>query len=68
MPGTWLDVLERLRERPNLPLLIVTSDFADDRFWAEALNLGAWDVVAKPFIQREITRSIELAWTHCRFQ
>ena len=65
MPGTWLDVLEGLRERPNFPLLIVTSRLADDRFWAEALNLGAWDVVAKPFIQREIARSIELAWTHC---
>jgi hypothetical protein len=40
LPGTWLDVLQRLQERPSPPLLIVTSRLADDRFWAEALNLG----------------------------
>jgi DNA-binding response OmpR family regulator len=67
LPGTWLDVLQRLRERPNPPLLIVTSRLADDRLWAEALNLGAWDVVAKPFTAREIARSIEQAWSHWNF-
>ncbi len=57
-PGTWLDLLEPLRERPNPPLLIVISRLADDRLWAEALNLGAWDVVGKPFSASEIARSI----------
>jgi DNA-binding response OmpR family regulator len=68
LPGTWLDVLQRLHERPSPPLLIVTSRLADDRFWAEALNLGAWDVVVKPFIAVEIARSIEQAWSHRDFK
>src|ERR1035438_1425415 len=49
LPGTYSDVLEHLRSLPRSPSLIVTSRLADDQLWAEALNLGAWDVLAKPF-------------------
>ena len=35
--------------RFHLPLVIVASHLADDQLWAEALNLGAHDVLAKPF-------------------
>jgi DNA-binding response OmpR family regulator len=63
-PGTWVDMLERLRSLPEAPPLIVTSRFADEQLWAEALNLGAYDVLAKPFDQRELVRSISLAWLH----
>jgi DNA-binding response OmpR family regulator len=42
--------------------LIVTSDLADDRLWAEALNLGAYDVLAKPFRAAEVFRTVSLAW------
>ena len=31
------------------PCLIVTSRLADDRQWAELLNAGAFDLLAKPF-------------------
>jgi len=44
--------------------LIVASRLADDRLWAEALNLGAWDVLAKPFDRREVFRSVKSAWQH----
>ena len=63
-PGTWIDMLEELRVLPNAPPLIVTSRLADDRLWAEALNLGAYDVLAKPFELRELVRSVNLAWLH----
>jgi DNA-binding response OmpR family regulator len=33
-----------------------------DRLWAEALNLGAWDVLAKPFDPTEVIRSVKSAW------
>jgi DNA-binding response OmpR family regulator len=39
----------------------VTSRHADDRLWAEALNLGAWDVLAKPFDPGEVVRVVNLA-------
>jgi DNA-binding response OmpR family regulator len=44
------------------PLLIVTSRLADDRLWTEALNLGAYDVIAKPFDRKEVDRILNLAW------
>ena len=62
--GTWIDLLEHINDLPNVPSLIVTSRLADDRLWSEALNLGAWDVLAKPFDRREVVRSVKLAWSH----
>jgi len=61
-PGTWKEVLEELRTLPDPPFLIVTSRLADERLWAEALNLGAYDVLAKPFDGREVTRIVSMAW------
>jgi len=61
-PGTWKEVLEELRTLPDPPFLIVTSKFADERLWAEALNLGAWDVLAQPFDNMEVTRIVNMAW------
>jgi DNA-binding response OmpR family regulator len=61
-PGTWKEVLEQLRTLPDPPFLIVTSKFADDRLWAEALNLGAYDVLAQPFDGMEVTRIVSIAW------
>jgi len=57
-PGTWREMLERIQLLPEPPLLIVTSRLADERLWAEALNLGAYDVLAKPFDATEVTRVI----------
>jgi FixJ family two-component response regulator len=56
--------MEHVNAMPNAPSLIVTSRLADDRLWAEALNLGAWDVLAKPFHVTEVIRSIRSAWQH----
>jgi DNA-binding NtrC family response regulator len=64
MPGRWTDVLEAIHNRPHPPSLIVASRLADERLWGEALNLGAWDVLAKPFDQREVVRSVKAAWQH----
>ena len=47
--GSWRDVLERVDSSPEMPFLIVTSRLADEWLWAEVLNLGGYDVLAKPF-------------------
>src|SRR4051794_3813856 len=47
--GSWRDVLERVDSSPERPFLIVTSRLADEWLWAEVLNLGGYDVLAKPF-------------------
>lgn len=61
-PGSWKDVLEQVTILPDPPSLIVTSQLADERLWAEALNLGAFDVLAKPFDSDEAMRVIGAAW------
>jgi len=62
--GTWREMLYHLSLLPNPPLLIVTSRLADERLWAEALNLGAWDVLAKPFEADEVIRIVSIACQH----
>ena len=64
LPGAWTDLLEHLKHLPHPPALIVTSTHADEQLWAQALNLGAWDVLAKPFDRTEVLRTIGLAWHH----
>lgn len=63
-PETWRDVFEGIALAVDPPLLIVTSRLADEHLWAEALNLGAYDVLAKPFDAMELTRSLTSAWLH----
>lgn len=63
-PGTWISVLDHIKTLPTAPSLIVASRLADDRLWAEALSLGAWDVLAKPFNRLEVIRSVKSAWQH----
>ena len=46
---SWKDFLEQLSQHPNSPTLVVASDKADGRLSAEVLNLGGYDVLAKPF-------------------
>jgi len=64
--GTWRDMLEASRSLSSPPLLIVTSRLADNYLWAEALNLGAYDVLAKPFDEHEVVRIVSLAVMHWR--
>src|ERR1035438_8636685 len=54
--GRWLDVLHLVRECPRETAVIVTDPQADARFWAEALNLGAYDLLAQPFYEPEVRR------------
>lgn len=67
-PGTWRDLVELADFLPAPPLVIVTSRVADERLWAEVLNLGAYDVLAKPFDCIEVTRVLSMAWIHWREQ
>ena len=61
-PHSWIDILDVIHYMRDAPALIVTSRLADERFWAEVLTLGAYDVLAKPFDRDEVLRSVSLAW------
>ncbi len=66
--GTWLDVLDLTRRLAPHSELIVTDRDADARFWAEALNLGAYDLIAQPFATSEVQRILSNACAHASAQ
>jgi DNA-binding NtrC family response regulator len=59
--GAWTDVLELTDHLPVPSALIVTDQLADERFWAEVLNRGAYDLLAQPFDETEVQRILEHA-------
>ena len=61
-PYSWKDVLTELASMTNPPRLIVAADNADAQLWGEVLNLGAYDVLPKPFESAELFASVSSAW------
>lgn len=59
--GQWPEVLSLAREAPRKSEVIVTNPHADTRFWAEVLNLGAYDLLAQPFYEPEVRRILHNA-------
>jgi DNA-binding response OmpR family regulator len=64
--GGWKDLLAALPDGANAPVLIVSSHSADDYLWAEVLNLGGGDVLAKPFEAKEVVWAVSMAWNDWR--
>jgi CheY-like chemotaxis protein len=62
--GSWKDLLNQLSTGVEAPPLVVTSRLADDYLWSEVLNLGGWDVLAKPFRQQEVLYVLDSARNH----
>jgi DNA-binding response OmpR family regulator len=60
--GDWRSVLEAIQELPDPPLFIVTHRSGDNHLGAEALNLGAFDVLAEPFQAPEVVHVLHSAW------
>ena len=54
--GAWRDILAL--GRAVEAEVIVTDAWADARFWAEAINLGAYDMLAQPFHATEVKRVV----------
>jgi DNA-binding response OmpR family regulator len=66
--GSWKLLLDRVRRLTQPPLLIVASRLADERLWAEVLNLGGHDVLATPFDADEVYRVVSCAVDSWHFQ
>jgi DNA-binding response OmpR family regulator len=59
--GGWRAMLGDLLDRSEPPVLVVTTRLADESFWAEVLNMGAYDVLAEPLDNEEVTRVVSAA-------
>lgn len=66
--GSWMELLEHLHSVSAPSLLIVVSRCADEQLWAQTLNLGGYDVLAKPFDECEVNRTLDLACMRYRRQ
>jgi DNA-binding NtrC family response regulator len=62
--GDWKDMLSTARTLSDGCSVIVMSECADERLWAEVLNIGAYDVLAKPLLATEVFASVGQAWRH----
>jgi len=56
--GDWKGLWNELGKNPCPPKFIVASRLADERLWAELLNLGGYDLLTKPFRPEEVIRTI----------
>ena len=64
--GDWKSVLAELDSMPDHPSFIVSSRLADERLWAEVLNLGAFDLLlGSPFVPEEVLRVTQSASLAC---
>jgi|SRR5579872_5982709 len=60
--ASWKDLLRKTRDLGQAPLLVVVSRLADEYLWAEVLNLGGHDVLAKPLCESETQRVVRHAF------
>lgn len=60
--GDWRDALRAFDGVARPPKLIVASSGADSALWAEVINLGGYDVLAKPWSDRELFLAVSQAW------
>lgn len=60
----WKDLLNEILKMEDPPPLIVTDRLADEHLWAEVLNLGAYDLIAKPFDAGEVLHAVTTACSH----
>jgi DNA-binding NtrC family response regulator len=66
--GTWCGLLHRAEQFPRPPRMVVTSRLADERLWAEVLNLGGFDVLSTPFEASEVRHVVAHAWASWQSQ
>ena len=60
--GDWRALIDGIARTDIMPAVIISSHQVDNRMWAEVLNLGAYDLLAKPFDATEVLRAVALAW------
>jgi DNA-binding NtrC family response regulator len=59
---SWTEVLDNLDGSAVRPQLIVVDRLANEALWAEALNLGAYDLLMAPLDPAEVRRVVTRAW------
>ena len=66
--GEWKGLWNELGKNPCPPEFILASRLADERLWAELLNLGGYNLLTKPFRPEEVIRAIHAALTEWQLE
>jgi DNA-binding NtrC family response regulator len=66
LPGghSWRDLITEMLKMQTPPPLILADRLADNDLWVETLNLGVYDLLAKPLDSKEVLRSVTMACLH----
>jgi CheY-like chemotaxis protein len=68
LPGfDWHDTLEILTSIAQASAVILLSSVVDEYLWAEVIQNGGFDVIAKPFRQQELVETIKFALFYHRW-
>ena len=59
--GTWRNLILFVQNSGMTCEMIVCAGLGDRELWAEAIQCGAYDLIAEPFEQQEVTRIIHSA-------
>jgi DNA-binding NtrC family response regulator len=62
--GTWRDLLQRVSGGRKLPIVVVMSRAADEGLWAKVIELGAYDLLAKPLNVRDVLDVLTSAYQY----
>ena len=57
----WKHLLDEIQNMGGFQPVIVVSRLADECLWAEVLNLGAYDLLMKPFDGEDTVRVLAMA-------
>lgn len=56
--GNWCTVLDEVTHSQTNAEVIVCARLADARFWCDALDRGAYDLLVEPFHREEVRRIV----------
>ena len=56
--GNWSDILKCSTDRGVEASVVVTSSYADERLWSEALWRGVYDLLVEPYERFEVQRTV----------
>ncbi len=59
----WRPVVRQFASHHNCACVILASRVIDDYLWEEVIKYGGYDVLAKPFQERELIHTLEFAWS-----
>lgn len=63
----WEEIIRATEELPHHPKTVVATVLAEPALLAEVMNLGGYDVLARPFDPQEVVHCLSMAWLSWKY-